>query len=570
MRLLRILPWCVPVLGLLAAYAVMRPDALVAEPDVPFAANRLVYDESDLTAFALRGLNQHLGRTPGRRDEPQDPDWTLPPQTLPRLLQEPQPPLEARYYLEYPTPALFLFWTGFAVQSRINPDSVPAVVADGHQFSIAFYAPRTEYERQLWTRLRIAVQVYMALGIVGLLGLMWVLARGYEPGQPWGGPFWIAALPAAVFFSINRYDVLPAVAVALALAGLGRNRLGRAGMCLGIGVLLKLFPVVFVPVFLRYLGVRRSVRFLIGFTAVVAAGFGYSVLALGLETTLAPIQVQLARPFEANSWTFYGSVLPVALAEMKTARMLILILTVAACVLTQPKSLESVLRRCALILIVFVVLAVFWSPQWVLWFLPFLVPLGRNRWWPIVLAVVLDGITYFTFPVLFWNLLRIPAPEFHFLIGATIYFRAALWLLLARRLIVDEYRLQFAVDPAAVFADFRANRERYLAGFLQQTRTLGKPRGLIWSGVVPLGEPVSVRDQDTRCLALLVPLEVTFVPEPGSDMEAIPQAREPRPITVIFRYQRRRWQTDGRAVFNLRPEQVIERSAGRFQRVEIL
>ncbi|MCZ2343001.1 MAG: DUF2029 domain-containing protein [Bacteroidales bacterium] len=575
-RRLKILPFLVPVLCLLAAYAAMRPDALLARPDIPGTANRLVYDESDLTAFALRGLNQQLGRLPGRLDEPQDPDWVIPPTTFPQKLREPQPPFQSRYYLEYPTPALLLFWAGYALQSPVNRDSVPAIVADGHQFSIAFYAPRTPFERRLWTRLHDAVQVYMALGAIGLIALMLVLARGYESGQSWGGPYWLAAFPAAVFFSLNRYDVFPTLALAGAFAALGRDQRGRTGVFLGIGVLLKLFPVVFVPVIVRYLGVRRSVRFLAGLAGTVLIGFGISALLLGVEATLGPILVQLARPYEARSWTFYDRLLPVSLAEEKVGRLLILALTVVVCVWTRPRSRDAVLRRCTVILTVFVVLAVFWSPQWVLWFLPFLIPLGRNRWWPIGLAVLLDTTTYFTFPVLFWNLIGLSPFDFSLLAETMIYVRGALWFALVVGLLFDEYRERSLRHPATALARFHAEREQRLAAFLQLARTRGLPRGLHWTNLTSLGEPLLVHDREERCLALLVPLEATFTPEPGSAMEEVPQAREPRPITVIFRYQRlrgphcwrRRWQTDGRAIFNLRPEQVIARSEGRFKPVQ--
>ena len=54
------------------------------------------------------------------------------------------------------------------------------------------------------------------------------------------------------------------------------------------------------------------------------------------------------------------------------------------------------LRRCALVLVVFAVLAVFWSPQWILWFLPLTVPLATR--YPVKAAVVtLDAVNYLSF-----------------------------------------------------------------------------------------------------------------------------------------------------------------------------
>jgi hypothetical protein len=45
---------------------------------------------------------------------------------------------------------------------------------------------------------------------------------------------------------------------------------------------------------------------------------------------------------------------------------------------------------------------VFWSPQWIVWFLPLLVPLAGRRWWPLAVAVGLDAANYVTFPIRTW------------------------------------------------------------------------------------------------------------------------------------------------------------------------
>ena len=560
-RILRYGPLFVPLLGCAVVYAVMRPDAIIAREGVPPELARMVYDESDLTAFALRGLNADLGRSPGRLDEPNDPDWTIPPTTLPRRLKAPQQPFAERYYLEYPTPALLVFWSGYAVQPT-PPGDIPSVLADAHQFSVSFYEPQNRDEVYLWTRMRIAIQVYVGVMAVGLVGLMLVTGWGNTPGGRWGGPIWLAALPGAVFFSLNRFDILPALATAVAFACLGRGHRGWAGAALGVGVALKLYPVLFLPVVLRFLGPKASLRLLAGFAGTIALTFGGSAAWLGLDATIGPILVQLSRPFEPTSWTFYGRMLPVALAEMKTVRLGILAAVVLATVVTRPQSIDSVLRRCGLGLIVFVVLAVFWSPQWVLWFLPILIPLGRTRWWPIAAGVVLDLSTYYAFPVLFWNLWGVPDGMIDGTVLALVYFRAVLWLAIAILFVWDEVRAGRRADPNRIRHAFVSRRDEWLAKFLATAARAGTPRGLDWVGIMPTGEPLFVRDADGTVVAL-VPVEVRFLPVPGSDMVDVPQAREPRPVTAVFRHDGE-WRTDGRAVFNLTPQQVVDRHDGRY------
>ena len=362
-------PLLVPVAAWAGVLAAMHPDCLTGRGDVSFLARILVYDESDLGALVLRGANAHAGRLPGRLGEP---PWTEPPE-LAAVLDAPPPPLAPRYYLEYPTPTLLLFRLGYVFQSDT---ALPPAVADSHHHAVAYYFPRTHAERELWQRFRTAGRFYATVMLAGLVGLMVVLARGYEPGGRLAGPVWLVALPGAVYFGLNRFDVLPALATAVGFACLGRNRPGWSGVWMAVGVLAKVYPVLFVPVVLRHLGpTRAGVAFLAGFAGTLLAGFGAAWLATDWQGVVGPIRVQLSRELE-QSWTFYGRVLPESLGHWKEGRLGILTFAVLAATAIRPRDLAGVLRRCCLVLVVFTGLAVFWSPQWVVWFLPLLVPLG--------------------------------------------------------------------------------------------------------------------------------------------------------------------------------------------------
>ena len=103
---------------------------------------------------------------------------------------------------------------------------------------------------------------------------------------------------------------------------------------------------------------------------------------------------------------------------------------------------------------------------------------------------------------------------------------------------------------------FRLQHERFEGMLLAATRATGKPRGLTWVGCEITGAAVLARDTTTRGLVALVPVEVRFEPIPGSDMEDVPAAREPRQATAVFTFSRGHWHTDGRVVFNLAPRQA--------------
>ncbi|MBX9628016.1 MAG: DUF2029 domain-containing protein [Gemmataceae bacterium] len=423
----------VPVAWAAALLAVMRPDIIRGRDEVPFELKWLVYDESDLAALALRGANAHMGRLPGL---PAEPEWADPPDVAARLDHPPRDYTD-RYYLEYPTATVPLFRLGylFAPAGPI----VPPAVADAQHFGVAFFEPRNDAERAIWGHLRRAVRVHVLLMAAALIGLMAVLARGYSDGpRP---AVWLCVLPGAVFFSLNRFDVVPALATAVGFLCLGRGRPGWSGAFFAVGALLKLYPVLFAPVILRYLGFANGARWLTGAAAVGLAGVGLSTAFLGWEPTVGPVLVQLSRPLEERSWTLYGTLLPTALGHSGWGRLAILGAVVLAALVTRPTDLAGVLRRCGLVLAVFVMLAVFWSPQWVVWFLPLTVPLAAQRRWVGWAAAALDLANYFSFPVLFWILWsRLDESAARPLASVMIVVRGGLWLWLAVGLARDEWR----------------------------------------------------------------------------------------------------------------------------------
>jgi hypothetical protein len=124
-------------------------------------------------------------------------------------------------------------------------------------------------------------------------------------------------------------------------------------------------------------------------------------VASGWEAVWAPYRFQLGR--EPLLWTAYGYILPRSLEQSDLQgtmfRLGCLVLTVAALSLPRVPDLGTLLRRGAVVLIVFVSLAVFYSPQWILWLTPLLLPLAPGRRWLTGLIIALDLVTFLTWPV---------------------------------------------------------------------------------------------------------------------------------------------------------------------------
>ena len=111
-------------------------------------------------------------------------------------------------------------------------------------------------------------------------------------------------------------------------------------------------------------------------------------------------------------------------------------------------------------------------------------------------------------------------------------------------------RLFRPADPAA---EFLARRGELLAEWFRVASTSGKPKWLTWVGYEEIADPLFVRG---LALAYLL---VRYEPVADAPLEHVPQAREPRPVVAVFTFRHGRWATDGRAVFNLTPQQVAER-----------
>ncbi|HXD85092.1 MAG TPA: glycosyltransferase family 87 protein [Urbifossiella sp.] len=425
----------IPLVWLGVTLAMIDPGSLELRPDVPRGVSALFYDPTDIGAFVLRGANHSMGRQPGRVKEP---PWTE-PEELAEQLDAPALPYAAEYYLEYPSPTLLLFRLGFPTRCEM-----PSAVADCHHYGVAHFKPRTAAERSLWGQFHRAAIVHVALMTAALIGLMLVLRRGYEPGQPMG-PVWLAVLPACLYFSVNRFDVVPALATALGFACLGRDRRGLSGVLFAFAALVKLYPVLFAPIILRYLGPRLGARWLAGFAIACAICLGYYWATLGWEPLIRPVQVQLARTAANDSWTIYGRLLPEALGtpEYSKVRLGILAALILLLVAFRPRDLTSALRRCLIVLSAFVAMATFWSPQWVIWFLPLVIPLAARHRWLAWVAAILDLANYIQFPIIYlllWD--QIPLGPKGDLLEGLVWTHLGAWCLFAAAMAWRELRPQ--------------------------------------------------------------------------------------------------------------------------------
>ena len=114
-----------------------------------------------------------------------------------------------------------------------------------------------------------------------------------------------------------------------------------------------------------------------------------------------------------------------------------------------------------------------------------------------------------------------------------------------------------AKQIARARGDFQRQREHVEARSVQLAGASGRPRGLRWVDV-DFGNAVQfARDRHSGQLQALVAVTIGFEAIEGGGMEEVEAVGNLRAGTAIFFYGPDRWDTHGRAIFNLEPLEAI-------------
>jgi hypothetical protein len=148
-----------------------------------------------------------------------------------------------------------------------------------------------------------------------------------------------------------------------------------------------------------------------------------------------------------------------------------------------------------------------------------------------------------------------------------------LWLLALLALVGGGLYLRWLRGPRLSLAElqkrFRQQREHLEAEFPAAAAAGGKPRGLRWKHCEWDSEVVFARERQTGRLAALVGVTVSFEAVEGGDMEGVEAVGNLRNASAVFFFDRGRWRTTGRAIFNLNPGEAVEHFKGQYERLQV-
>ncbi len=117
--------------------------------------------------------------------------------------------------------------------------------------------------------------------------------------------------------------------------------------------------------------------------------------------------------------------------------------------------------------------------------------------------------------------------------------------------------------------DFRRQREVLEAKFFDRAATTGKPRGLRWIECDWLEDVTFARDRQSGLLTAFVAVNISFEAIEGGDMEGVAAVGNIRDAAAVFHYQKGRWGTGGRALFNMNPVDALGRLQNQYAPVTL-
>ena len=260
-----------------------------------------------------------------------------------------------------------------------------------------------------------------------------LLARfGVSAGRLWIGVFLLALSPVALGpISLNTYDAWPALLTLAALSLLVAGSPATALALLGAAFAAKVYPVVLLPpalifvwrtagrtLALRALGafVAASALIVVPFLVLAPNGLAESFRAqagrglqveslggavLGVADLLGLYGATVVhRTGRAISYELTGSLPEVVAVLSSVAQVLAVLLVAWLCLRGRPEPFQLAVSFAAAIA-GFLAFTRFFSPQYLVWLLPFVVFLGPAVWLLTAVALVLAQVWFFHYADVF-------------------------------------------------------------------------------------------------------------------------------------------------------------------------
>lgn len=283
-----------------------------------------------------------------------------------------------------------------------------------------------------------------SLLMAGFAYLNFVLLAHMLPAKKWLALFLF--LPGPLYFTLYRFDALPAFLGLLTIYFVRKRWWSAAAILLGIATLTKWYAILLLPLLLVHIWSmdhkipwQPFLYYVITCVLIVTP----TLVAGGVDALLAPYQFHSSRGIEMASlpgFLFSGTdkLLPVRVMVLIFLGLQVIPSAVSFFVLV--KTQEQFENWAAIIVGCFVLFSRIFSPQWILWVLPFLVLCCRDVT-DMLLIVAYGVLVYIAFPIAYdLKLIQLPLIS---ILGLLPLF--ALMLRYAMRI---EWKFAYSLTPA--------------------------------------------------------------------------------------------------------------------------
>lgn len=247
------------------------------------------------------------------------------------------------------------------------------------------------------------------------LGLTIILVYQLRPDKK--NLAFLLLLPACLYFTHNRFDVVPSLFAVLSLKLLLDGRFYKAFVVLAISVMFKWYALVLFPVYLSYCRTFQDIKIkylLAAFVLPVAVIVIHSIIWTGWKDFFNPYLYHLGRGTnrESIAWFFEVVFEPVLARNFNELTFNIIAVTFFSFFLVAQfiiallalfakiNEKEKVVNWSVAAIAGFMVFGKYYSPQWILWIssLLLLMPVNRKL---VTLIILFDIFTYLEFPSFF-------------------------------------------------------------------------------------------------------------------------------------------------------------------------
>jgi hypothetical protein len=217
-------------------------------------------------------------------------------------------------------------------------------------------------------------------------------------------------LPAPLYYTFNRFDILPAYLCLLSFVLVARKQWGLASVILAVATLTKWYPVLLLPAYLAYCfhsEGRINWRMILLFSVTCLLILLPTLLLGGLDALLVPYRFQGVRGLEPLSLPAMIGRLQEAISDQPIVERYYILgflflqgIAALIALFARIDRIEKLVQWCILIISLFVLFARIYSPQWLVWILPFLILAARDKI-DLIIIVVYSVVAYLGFPVVF-------------------------------------------------------------------------------------------------------------------------------------------------------------------------